>query len=125
MKQEQMATSVYGKNSLTYRIYTNDGNSKISPATILNHEMTHATHFDDAKIQQASGNFNAWNEYVKSTRKGTSKAYVKEDEERVITGIEQRTALKLGEIDQGQVTRSNHKGKLVYVESPTSNKKIE
>ena len=46
-----MATSVYGKNSLTYRIYTNDGNSKISPATILNHEMTHATHFDDAKIQ--------------------------------------------------------------------------
>ena len=49
----------------------------------------------------------------------------KEDEERVITGIEQRTALKLGEIDQGQVTRSNHKGKSVHVESPTSNKKIE
>ena len=47
------------------------------------------------------------------------------DEERVITGIEQRTALKLGEIDQGQVTRSNHKGKSVHVESPTSNKKIE
>ena len=32
MKQEQMATSVYGKNSLTYRIYTNDGNSKIPTA---------------------------------------------------------------------------------------------
>ena len=32
MKQEQMATSIYGKNSLTYRIYTNDGNSKIPTA---------------------------------------------------------------------------------------------
>ena len=102
-----------------------DNGIVISPATILNHEMTHATHFDDAKIQQDSGNFNAWNKYIKSTRKGTSKAYLKEEEERVITGIEQRTALKLGEIDQGQVTRSNHKGKSVYVESPTSNKKIE
>lgn len=33
--------------------------------------------------------------------------------------------LKLGEIEPGQVTRTNHNGKPVSVESPISNKKIE
>lgn len=51
--------------------------------------------------------------------------YNKEDEREVITVIEQRTAKLLGEIREGEVTRENHKGKLVPVEGPTSNVKTE
>ena len=97
----------------------------MSPATVLNHEMTHATHFDDAKKLLDKGNIDAWNAYVETTKKGTSEAYNKKEEERVITGNEQRTALLLGEIETGQVTRTNNKGSYVVVESPISNKKIE
>jgi hypothetical protein len=97
----------------------------MSPATVLNHEMTHATHFDDAKKLLDKGNIDAWNAYVETTKKGTSEAYNKKEEERVITGNEQRTALLLGEIETGQVTRTNNKGKPVSVENPISNKKIE
>lgn len=71
------------------------------------------------------GNIDAWNAYAETTHTGTSEAYKKKDEEFVITGIEQRTALLLGEIEPGQVTRTNHNGKPVSVESPISNKKIE
>jgi hypothetical protein len=35
------------------------------------------------------------------------------------------TARLLGEIKSDEVTRTNHKGKYVSVESPISNKKIE
>ena len=102
-----------------------DNGTIMSPATVLNHEMTHATHFDDAKKLLDNGNIDAWNAYAETTKNGTSWAYGSKDEELVITGIEQRTALLLGEIESGQVTRTNHKGTPVFVESPISNKKVE
>ena len=80
---------------------------------------------DDAKKLLDEGDVSAWNAYAETTHTGTSEAYKKKDEELVITGIEQRTALLLGEIEPGQVTRTNHNGKPVSVESPISNKKIE
>lgn len=97
----------------------------MSPATVLNHEMTHATHFDNAKKLLDKGNIDAWNAYVETTKKGTSEAYSSKEEELVITGNEQRTARLLGEIKSDEVTRTNHKGKYVSVESPISNKKVE
>lgn len=33
---EQMATSVYGKNSLTYRVSQQDGNLRLNPASGIN-----------------------------------------------------------------------------------------
>ena len=102
-----------------------DNGTIMSPATVLNHEMTHATNFDNAKKLLDNGNINAWNAYAKRTKNGTSSAYGSIEEELVITGNEQRTARLLGEIKSDEVTRTNHKGKYVSVESPISNKKIE
>ena len=102
-----------------------DNGTIMSPATVLNHEMTHATHFDNAKKLLDKGNIDAWNAYVETTKKGTSEAYSSKEEELVITGNEQRTARLLGEIKSDEVTRTNHKGKYVSVESPISNKKVE
>ena len=102
-----------------------DNGTIMSPATVLDHEMTHATHFDDAKKLLDNGNIDAWNAYAETTKNGTSWAYGSKEEELVITGNEQRTARLLGEIKSDEVTRTNHKGKYVSVESPISNKKIE
>ena len=97
----------------------------LSPATTLNHEMTHATRYDDAIKQYNNGNEEAFKEYNKSLTPDDSNPYGSLEEQIVITGNEQRTALKLGEIGEGQVTRTDHGGKLVKVESPISNKKVD
>ena len=55
----------------------------------------------------------------------TSENYNSLEEESVITGIEQRTAQALGEVEPGKVTRTNHRGTPVKVESPISNKKVD
>ena len=82
---------------------------KASPASIINHEIDHALG-DDSNHE----------EFI-MRKNDTDSPYDNKEEERVITGSEQRTALKLGEIEKGQVTRSNHKGKRKYkVISPIS-----
>ena len=105
----------------------------LSPATILNHEMTHATHHDDA-LKKYAEDLNTygkdyadkeWEKYTQSLEFDSNNPYNQEDEREVITVIEQRTAKLLGEIREGEVTRENHKGKLVPVEGPTSNVKTE
>ena len=63
--------------------------------------------------------------YTQSLVFDSNNPYDKEDERKVITVIEQRTAKLLGEIKEGEVTRENHKGKLVPVEGPTSNVKTD
>jgi len=105
--------------------YETDNGTVLSPATVLNHEFTHGTHFDDAKKRLEEGDVAAWNKYAQSTNNGTSEAYGSKEEESVITGIEQRTAQALGEVEPGQVTRTNHGGKPVPVENSISNKKID
>ena len=47
--------------------------------------------------------------------------YYSLEEKRVITGSEQKTALALGEINEGEITRTDHSGSHVPVSSPTSN----
>ncbi len=102
-----------------------DNGTIMSPATVLNHEMTHATHYDDAVKQYNEGNQQAFKEYNNSLLPNTSENYDSLEEESVVTGIEQRTAQALGEVESGQVTRTNHAGTPVKVESPISNKKVE
>lgn len=98
----------------------------MSPSTVLDHEMDHGCAFDKAKKQLDKGNVDAWNKYAATTKSGTSASYGKKEEERVITGVEQKTAQALGEIEPGKVTRTSHSdGTYVLTEGPTSNKQIE
>lgn len=87
---------------------TTTENVVISPTTILNHEFDHALqgiHNPKQKAQdKATEDYN----------------YDNAEERRVIAGSEQETAIKLGEILPGQITRDNHLGKTIPVESPTS-----
>ena len=101
-----------------------DNGTIMSPTTVLNHEMTHATHYDDAVEQYNKGNTHAFEEYNNSLLPNTSENYGSLEEERVIKGIEQRTVRALGEVGEGEVSRTNHEGKPVRVESSISNKKI-
>ena len=77
----------------------------ISATTVLNHEMDHAV--DHFKNPKANENRSGQND----------KQYRDKEERRVITTSEQKTALALGEIKPGQVTRNHHGGHVF----PTSN----
>ena len=46
--------------------------------------------------------------------------YENKEEKRVITNSEQDTAIKLGEIEKGEVTRTNHKGHGYETTGPTT-----
>ena len=85
-----------------------DNGVRLSPATVLNHEADHA--LQDAENPR---------QLLKDS-KTTDESYQNLEEKRVITGSEQRTALKHGEIKKGQVTRTNHKASYYRTKSPTS-----
>jgi RHS repeat-associated protein len=81
----------------------------LSPTTILNHEVDHALQHDQNPEQ-----------YVNDMN-SPDPNYGNKEEKRVITGSEQDTAKKLGEIKEGDVTRTSHKGAtLIPVTSSTS-----
>ena len=81
----------------------------LSPTISLNHEMDHCLeHLEHPNTQ--SQNYNK-----------TIPGYRNAEEQRVITGSEQRTALQLGEIKVGQITRQDHSGTLYETECSTSN----
>ena len=83
-------------------------NVVLSPTTVLNHEFDHALQEiynpEQKRQDKATEDFN----------------YGNAEERRVITGTEQETAIKLGEIQPGQITRDNHMGKTITVDSPTT-----
>ena len=87
---------------------TTTENVVISPTTILNHEFDHA--LQDILNPKQKAQDKATEDYN----------YDNAEERRVITGSEQETAIKLGEILPEQITRDNHLGKTIPVESPTS-----
>lgn len=82
---------------------------KLSPTTVLNHELDHASQHDsnpnqfrqDANTQDAQ--------------------YTNKEERRVITTSEQETARVLGEIGNTEVTRNDHKGTPYVTKSPITN----
>jgi RHS repeat-associated protein len=100
----------------------------LSPSTVLNHEMTHATRKDDIDNLRQDCNKKEYHKqkevHDKQTTPGSSKQYDTIEDEQIINGVERRTATLLGEIEEGQVTRRNHKGKAVTVANPTSNKPL-
>ena len=118
------------KWSLDYGLETETG--ILSPATILNHEMTHATRHDDALKEYKETYYNegldvAQKKYENYIDSRTYDEYGESIEEyEIMAGVETRTSRLLGEIGNNQVTRTSHRdGKFVKVENPQSNKKIE
>ena len=73
---------------------------ELSPTTVLNHEIDHAVQFDQNRQQQ-----------IKDASM-QDENYGNKEERRVITGSEQETAKKLGEIGKTEVTRTDHAGTL-------------
>ncbi len=84
----------------------------LSPATILDHEVEHAVRYD-TDFMNAKDDF-IKRQYLKDHIIGSSDQFWKKEEERVITGREQRTARRHREIRNDQTTRSNYKAK-VYI----------
>jgi hypothetical protein len=81
---------------------------EMSPATILNHEADHA-------LQEIK------NPKQKQIDRGAKIPYYDNlEEKRVITSSEQETARKHGEIEKGQVTRTDHRGTLYETKGPTT-----
>ena len=78
-------------------LLTNEGNV-MSPTAILNHEIDHALQYDTNMEQMIQDII------------PDNSPYSNLEEKRVITGSEQDTAKKLGEINEGEVTRRDHRG---------------
>ncbi len=85
----------------------------VSPATILDHEAAHAL---EHKRRPAK---------YEAARSTPDSRYSNEEERRVITGPEQKTAAANGEISRGGVTRTNHGGTSVVTKGVTSNQIVK
>jgi hypothetical protein len=81
---------------------------ELSPASVLNHEVDHALQYDQNEEQ-----------FTKD-RNTKDPDYKNKEEKRVITGSEQETAKKLGEIKEGEVTRKDHGGQPYQTNGPTT-----
>ena len=81
---------------------------KMSPVAVLNHEADHTLQYlkNPDKFAQDS--------------KTLDPDYNDKEKMRVITGSEQKTALALGEISAGEVTRTDHIGIPYITKSPTT-----
>ena len=100
------ASKVLLWDPLTCLITTN--NKVMSATTVLNHEADHALQEIENPVQKSN------DEKTKLEQYGDA------EEKRVITGSEQRTARALGEIREGEVTRSDHAAFPYMTNSPTS-----
>jgi hypothetical protein len=94
-------------------LHTTNGKD-LSPTTMLNHEVDHA--LDALKNPD---------KHEENGKQGSDSQYDSKEEKRVITGSEQETAKKLGEIKDGEVTRTDHRGDWITTADPTSNKEVK
>ncbi|MCK5906419.1 MAG: hypothetical protein KAG37_02450 [Flavobacteriales bacterium] len=114
---ETSGASSYNKKTKTIKWDPNSGvmtteGHELSATTILNHEVDHALQNDKNPDKQ-------------TTDKRTPDAkYGDKEEKRVIEGSEQETAKKLGEIEEGEVTRRDHKGTLYTTKNSTSTEAV-
>ncbi len=83
---------------------------ELSPTSVLNHEVDHALQKDKNPQQQ------------KTDGETPDSQYGENEEKRVIKGSEQKTAKRLGEIKEGEITRKDHGGTLYETTSTTSTK---
>ena len=84
----------------------------LSPATRLNHELDHALQFDINPDQYKRD---------VTTSAGCEDETYSIEEKRVIEGTESQTATRLGEIEKGTKTRTDHSGNPFSTNSPISN----
>lgn len=96
----------------TAGIETTEGHL-LSPATALNHEVDHAIQHKE-NPDQFKNDIDPFDGYDAN--------YDTKEEKRVIEGSEQTTALKHGEIKEGEVTRKNHSGLPMVMPDPTLTK---
>jgi len=96
----------------TAAVETDEGHL-LSPATVLGHEVDHALQ-DKENPEQFKNDVDPIDGYDPD--------YDTKEERRVITTSEQETAKKHGEIEDGEVTRTNHNGTEMDVTDPTSTK---
>jgi hypothetical protein len=100
----------------TVALFFEETGVTLSPTTILSHEFSHAEGYENALkkyymdcrtigVSAAKKNFE---KYFKTLEQGSDKQYDTKEERRVITGPEQHTAKQLGEIKEGEVTRTKH-----------------
>ena len=123
-----ISESADGSNSFDYKSKTIQWNSQmglkttedqyLSPTTLLNHEVDHALEYDK-NPKQFKNNIKRYDD------SHPDNLYYSPEEKRVITGSEQKTARALGEIKDNEVTRTDHSGYHVRMESTTSNTPIE
>ena len=94
-----------------YSVTVTNEDKRLSPATTLNHEADHALQKLEMK------------DFDEKSQKGSDPEYDTVCDRLTIQGAEQRTALALGEIQEGEVTRKDHKAKeFDYTDDPTKTK---
>jgi hypothetical protein len=86
-----------------------DNGTVRSPASVLDHELDHG-------VQRATNR----EQFENDRTPNSDSQYDTKEEKRVITGSEQKTSKANGEIKDGEVTRTNHKGKSVITKGVTS-----
>ena len=79
-----------------YSVTVTNEDKRLSPATTLNHEADHALQKLEMK------------DFDEKSQKGSDPEYDTVCDRLTIQGAEQRTALALGEIEEGEVTRKDH-----------------
>ncbi len=89
-----------------------DENYILTPMEVLNHEFDHGVYYQKASDEE------------KKQMNEPDPQYRNQEERRVIEGSEQDTALKLGRIKSGQVTRTNHQGTTFPVSDPLSDETL-
>ena len=85
---------------------------RLSPTVVLNHEADHA-------LQYLTNTEN-----YRNNIRIPNKNYKNREEERVITGSEQRTAKSLGEIGENETTRTDHSAIPFPTINPISNEEV-
>ena len=99
-------------------IYESPDNIRVSPATTLAHEASHAIRYDNAVN---SNDPDIKSDYIRALQDDTSNNYGSREEEIITTTAEQSAARKHGEIRKDQVTRKSHKGgKFIPINSEVS-----
>ena len=95
-------------------LYTSN-DAYLSPATRLNHELSHALQYDKNPEQ--------YKKDMNTRAEGEDETYTVE-EKRVIEGTESQTAVCLGEINSGEITRNDHSGRPFDTSNPISNREM-
>lgn len=84
-------------------ILVTDNKVYLFPATILDHELQHAfNHENDPN-------------FLNNIVQNSSEQYDNIEEEKVITGREQQTAIKHGETTTDKITRNNHRSGVIHI----------